>query len=108
MLIRVKVSMLTMEGKELTSYREEAKCAAGSVWKSRGRELGHFLNGHSLRDVYVVAEFDCGEGKVLYEDAVFVPRDLSRAVFAGFFARYEAAKEMYGRLDFDDMLYVLR
>ena len=73
MLIRVKVSMLTMEGKELTSYREEAKCAAGSVWKSRGRELGHFLNGHSLRDVYVVAEFDCGEGKVLYEDAVFVP-----------------------------------
>ena len=73
LIIRIKVSLRTMEGKELTSYREEAKCAAGSVWKGRGRELQHFLNSYSLREVCVMAEYDCGDGTVLYEDAVFVP-----------------------------------
>ena len=73
LLVHIKVSLRTMEGRELNSYREEAKCAANSVWKARGHELEHFLNGNSLRDVYVVAEYDLGNGTILTEDAVFVP-----------------------------------
>ncbi|MBR3307609.1 MAG: glycoside hydrolase family 2 protein [Lachnospiraceae bacterium] len=62
--LRVKISLMTLDGSELARFSEEGRCPAGSVWKGISRSLEKPIEGRDPRELYINIEGDTREGKL--------------------------------------------
>jgi len=69
---RLKLSVMTMEGRVISSFTEEGKCPAGEVHRFLTRDLEKQLRDFSEREVYLYAEFSYDDN-ALSKTAVLVP-----------------------------------
>ena len=62
--LRVKISLMTLDGSELARFSEEGRCPAGSVWKGISRSLEKPIEGRDPRELYINIEGDTRERKL--------------------------------------------
>lgn len=71
--VKVRVSLRSMDGKEITHYLEDVKLKPETALKLKPRDFERQMEDNFIRDVFVSVDFDFSNGTSQKETAVFVP-----------------------------------